>query len=343
MIAGADPNPKAPTAGAVAQQRAFVVVPCLNEEHHLEQVLLDLLADTAQLGLPIVVVDGGSTDSSRGIVQRLAEATGRVQLLINPRRLQGAGINLAVARFGDDHEFLIRVDAHSEVTAGFCAALIAEADETKAASVTCPMVSVGMGRMQAAIAIAQNSWLGNGGSAHRLGTTGGWVDHGHHALMRVDAFRAVGGYDETFQTNEDAELDTRLRRAGYRIWLTVRTSTVYFPRKTLPALFKQYWRYGHGRARTVLKHRARPRFRQIAPLAVPPALGLATFAAWNILLLAPAASWAGACLVLGASLVVKTRRSAALLSPLAAMTMHVGWACGFWARLATAPLGGVRS
>lgn len=343
MIGRAHFKAPASAARAVAPPRAFVVVPCVNEEDHLERLLLDLLADTAQLNLPIVVVDGGSTDSSRAIVQRLAEETGRVQLLINPRRLQGAGVNLAVARLGDDHEFLIRVDAHSELRRGFCAALIAEADRTKAASVTCPMVSVGMGSMQAAIAIAQNSWLGNGGSAHRLGTKGGWVDHGHHALMRVDAFRAVGGYDETFQTNEDAELDTRLRQAGYLIWLTVRTSTVYFPRKTLPALFTQYWRYGQGRARTVLKHRARPRFRQVAPLAIPPALGLTSLAAWDILLLAPAASWAGACLMLGATLVVKTRRSAALLCPLAAMTMHVAWACGFWAKLATAPLQGARS
>ena len=33
--------------------------------------------------------------------------------------------------------------------------------------------------------------------------------------MRIAAFRGVGGYDESFSHNEDAELDYRLRQAGY--------------------------------------------------------------------------------------------------------------------------------
>ena len=41
--------------------------------------------------------------------------------------------------------------------------------------------------------------------------------------MRIAAFRAVGGYDESFSHNEDAELDYRLRQAGYRIWMTDKT------------------------------------------------------------------------------------------------------------------------
>ena len=44
------------------------------------------------------------------------------------------------------------------------------------------------------------------------GAEGHWADHGHHALMRISAFRAVGGYDESFSHNEDAELDYRLGR-----------------------------------------------------------------------------------------------------------------------------------
>ena len=67
------------------------------------------------------------------------------------------------------------------------------------------------------------------------GAKGHWTDHGHHALMRVAAFRAVGGYDESFSHNEDAELDYRLRAAGYRIWMTDKTFMVYYPRASVPA------------------------------------------------------------------------------------------------------------
>ena len=39
----------------------------------------------------------------------------------------------------------------------------------------------------------------------------------------MDAFKAIGGYDDTFSHNEDAELDNRLTDAGFRIFLTARS------------------------------------------------------------------------------------------------------------------------
>jgi hypothetical protein len=68
----------------------------------------------------------------------------------------------------------------------------------------------------------------------------------------------VGGYDPDFAHNEDAELDHSLRAAGYDIWLTGRTAITYFPRRTLPALARQYFNFGRGRAANLIKHRTRP-------------------------------------------------------------------------------------
>ena len=66
-------------------------------------------------------------------------------------------------------------------------------------SVVVSMLTSGSGAVQKAVAAAQNSKLGTGGSKHRHLSAGEWVDHGHHALMRISAFTAVGGYDETLQ------------------------------------------------------------------------------------------------------------------------------------------------
>ena len=55
--------------------------------------------------------------------------------------------------------------------------------------------------------------------------------------MSIPAFRAVGGYDESFSHNEDAELDYRLNAAGYRIWMTDKTLMVYYPRASVGASF----------------------------------------------------------------------------------------------------------
>ncbi len=99
------------------------------------------------------------------------------------------------------------------------------------------MATVGVGVFQKATALAQNSKLGNGGAKHRKGAKGHWTDHGHHAAMRIEAFKQVGGYDESFTHNEDAELDCRLTAAGFRISMTgPRAHMVYFP-DLRPGLF----------------------------------------------------------------------------------------------------------
>ena len=94
-------------------------------------------------------------------------------------------------------------------------------DRTKADSVVVSMNAEGSACLQRAAAAAQNSLLGNGGSSHRIRSDGRWVDHGHHALMTTAAFKAVGGYDEAFSHNEDAELDVRLTKADFASILQV--------------------------------------------------------------------------------------------------------------------------
>ena len=194
------------------------------------------------------------------------------------------------------------------------------------------MDTVGTGLFQHAVAVAQNSKLGNGGSSHRTASgEGQWVDHGHHALMRIEAFRAVGGYDETFSHNEDAELDIRLTRAGYKIWLTGKTLLTYYPRSSPIPLFRQYYNFGKGRARTILKHHIMPRLRQMVPTAVAPAILLALLTPVFCIALVPLAIWAALCLAYGVMLGVKERSvSVAAFTGVASMLMHAGWSFGFW-------------
>jgi succinoglycan biosynthesis protein ExoA len=312
------------------QAEALVVIPCLNEAAHIDAVLDQILDDPAE-ALRVVVVDGGSEDGTRAIVERRAAREPRLLLMDNPKRIQSAGVNHAVAKMGHEVRFLIRIDAHAAYPAGYCRTLIAEAEATGADAVVVSMRAQGEGCFQEGVAGAQNSVLGNGGSPHRSGASGRWVDHGHHALMRMDAFRAVGGYDESFTHNEDAELDLRLCRHGYRIWLTDATQMTYMPRSRPSALFRQYFRYGKGRARTILTHRLRPKLRQSVPIAVAPVAGLALLSPALPLAGLPLAMWVGLCLAFGVWSAVRGRRLCLAGSGVAALIMHLAWSLGFWA------------
>jgi succinoglycan biosynthesis protein ExoA len=333
-VSPAAANGQAPLAERLARKRALIVIPCLNEAAQIERVIGRILEDDGLVDPLVLVADGGSTDGTRDIVERMAGRDPRVRLLANPGRLQSAGVNLAARVMGEDRPWLVRVDAHAEYPANYVSTLISEARRTGAHSVVVAMETRGEAGFQRAVAAAQNSKLGTGGSAHRVCAEGGWVDHGHHALFRRDAFQRVGGYDEGFSHNEDAELDLRLSQEGAKIWLTDRTRIVYHPRKTPGALWRQYLSYGKGRARTVLKHATPLKMRQALPLAVAPAVLGALAAPLSWPLLVPAMVWTAVALGYGALLGAKAKDPAVLLSGPAAMIMHLAWSLGFWLQLA---------
>ncbi len=313
--------------------RTLLVIPCLNEAVTIAPLLRKLNGQRGGMDILIIVADGGSTDGTREIVRGLVSEIPDLLLIENRKRIQSAAINLAVDRFGEDRDYLIRIDAHGDYPDNYCQALIEEAVAMQADSVVVGMETVGFGLFQKATAVAQNSKLGNGGSKHRAGGGGEWVDHGHHALMRIAAFRAVGGYDESFSHNEDAELDFRLRAAAFRIWMTDKTYMTYYPRASASALFRQYLGYGRGRAKNLIKHRSVPKLRQAIPLAVAPVVVgalLALFYWWTAV---PMVIWAAACLGYGFWLAVGQKNPYGPLASLSAMIMHFAWSAGFWLEL----------
>ena len=280
--------------------RSLIVIPCLNEAKYIESLIAQARGALQDLDADLVVVDGGSTDGTRDIVQRIAGVNPKVMLLDNPKKhpkrsRQPRGRNpWCELRIPDPDRRAWRISG------GLLPAADGRgASSTGADSVVVAMKTVGFGTFQKATAFAQNSKLGNGGSKHRTGAVGHWADHGHHALMRISAFQAVGGYDEMFSHNEDAEFDYRLNKAGYRIWMTDKTSMIYYPRSTAGTLFRQYFGYGRGRAKNFLKHRAMPSIRQMLPLAVVPVAIGALLAVINWTAAIPFVLWAVACLGYG--------------------------------------------
>lgn len=312
-----------------SKEQVLVVVPCLNEERHITQVIANLATEAEHLDLKIVVADGGSTDQTPAIVRRLATKQ-RIVLMDNSKRIQAAGINEAVRQYGQQADFLIRVDAHASYPANYCETLLNVQRRTLADTVVVSMHTEGSTCLERAAAAAQNSILGNGGAAHRNQVSDRWVEHGHHALFKMDAFKAVAGYDETFSHNEDAELDNRLGNAGYRIYLTGEAEVTYYPRGSLTGLFQQYFNIGRGRARNFLKHTNRARLRHLVLAGVAPAICLAMLTPAAAIFALPTIVWVLTCSLYGLALGIRLRDPCAMVSGIAAMMMQAGWSFGFF-------------
>jgi succinoglycan biosynthesis protein ExoA len=308
-----------------------IIVPTLNEENYIREAISSLILASEGVDYELIVLDGGSSDRTSFIVNEIAALNPRVRLEANPARFQSAAVNRGAKIARPESGIIIRADSHAEYPRGFVAGLVRELAEQDVASVVVPMRTRGNGFLQRGIAAAQNSRLGNGGASHRIVNRSRYVDHGHHAAFERKTFLAVGGYDESFTHNEDAELDIRLRNSGARIWLCSDLAITYFPRNSLRALARQYFNHGCGRAKTMLKHRRPPKFRQLLPLGALGMNGLSLALGfgfgWPFFI--PALAYVGACLTGGVFLALAGRDPAGCAAGPAAMIMHQSWAAGF--------------
>jgi succinoglycan biosynthesis protein ExoA len=312
-----------------------IVMPSLNEERYISDAIASISPRDGELNYEILILDGGSTDRTCEIVQQLSRENPRIKLLHNPRRIQSAAMNLAAEAASPHARYLLRADCHAEYPPAFARHCVETLEKTGVASVVVPMLAVGRTCMQKAIAAAQNSPLGNGGSAHRRTSKNRYVDHGHHAAFDRAVFQKLGGYDESFTHNEDAEYDARVLASGRRVYLLGETPVRYFPRANLAALSRQYRNYGWGRANTLLKHGKRPRLRQMLPVAafLGNAAALALAMLWHAAFLMAPLAYVALCFVWGAALAVWEREPCVALSGVAAIVMHMSWAWGFLRRL----------
>jgi len=317
-----------------------IIMPALNEEPYIEAAIRSILPKEDRVDCELIVVDGGSTDRTVEIVAGLCLIEPRLRLVHNDRRIQSAAINMG-ARIADPRSaYILRADCHSRYPAGFVEGCLDTLKREGVASVVVPMRTIGQSCMQRAIAAAQNSRVGNGGSRHRIEGRSGHVDHGHHAAFDRHVFLQAGGYDERFSHNEDAELDMRLVRAGHRIYLDANLGIDYFPRKTLRSLARQYHNFGWGRANTLLKHRAMPKLRQIAPvLLLAMIASAAAIAPFEPRVLAVPLAYALGMTALGAVQAARCGDRCLLMVGPAAIVMHLTWAAGFARRVVAGGFG----
>ncbi|MCB0076071.1 MAG: glycosyltransferase family 2 protein [Anaerolineales bacterium] len=185
-----------------------------------ERVLQDLTAQDYG-ALTIIVVDNGSTD---GTPARIAAQFPRVTLLVNETNRGFAAAANQGAAVATDSAYLWFLNNDLRVDTDVLTRLIGVLDRAPDVAALSPVI-IDRGRPPHAE---------SGGFAHpltlecqRLPAERGAespiaVDYlfGTALLVRAEAFRAAGGFDDSFFFYyEDMDLSRRLRQLGHRLWV----------------------------------------------------------------------------------------------------------------------------
>ena len=241
-----------------------VAIPCLNEIHHIEKCIEDVIhQDYPEDRVEVIVADGGSGDGTRQRLEELSRKFPRMRWVDNPQKLQSAGMNEIIRLARGD--VIVRLDAHCEYAPDYIRQSVDTLRATGAWNVGGSQRAKAQTQFQKALCAALRSRLGVGGAAYRQPDAEGFVDTVFCGSLRREVFEIAGTYDPAAITNEDAELNQRILECGGTIYLSPKIVSHYFPRSNLRSLARQYFRYGQGRARTLLKRR---RFPRISP-AIP--------------------------------------------------------------------------
>ena len=186
-----------------------------------------------------------------------------------------------------------------------------------------------------------------GDSVYHYGGKPQEIDHVPYGSYPTALLREVGGWDEgLFTANEDHELDYRLRQRGHSLLFDPGLRIAWQARQSIGDVFRQYRRYGRGKAEVARLHPGSVRLRHLAAPALVAWLAGAALVAtrrrrWAVAAVAPYA------VGLAAASVATARRlddaEARRLVPVAFAAMHIGWGFGFWEGLArTASIAGGR-
>jgi glycosyltransferase involved in cell wall biosynthesis/ubiquinone/menaquinone biosynthesis C-methylase UbiE len=314
--------------------KVTVVIPMMNEKAYIGKCLESILTqDYPHELVEILVVDGGSRDGSIEIVE------GFVAGHENVRLLGGVGVNCPAAmNVGIRHaagSVVAKVDAHGYIAKDFLSRSVDYLTRTE--DVKCvggfieavPETTIGK-----ANALARCTRFGVGEGFYSSAREARFADTVQCGVYEKSTLEEVGLFDETLQFGEDEEINWRIRKGGYRIFVTPEIKFFYFPRSTFSGLFRQYFNYGRSRVRVIQKY---PDFFRVKH-AMPAMLTLFLFVTamlsfvsnlFSILFVAGAAGYLSSSLYFSSLIGKRFGWRYFALLPFSFGALHLGYGSGF--------------
>lgn len=327
-------------------KQVSIIVPCYNEQATIALLLQAIFDQTyPREAMEVVIADGMSSDRTREIVAQFQQDHPglTVHLVSNPKRIIPAGLNVALAAAAG--QIVVRLDAHSVPGRDYVQRCVTGLEEKFGDNVggVWEIQPGGATFIARSIAAAAAHPLGVGDALYRYTSQAGLVDTVPFGAFYRDYLKETGGYDESLLTNEDYELNTRIRLRGGRVYLDPAIRSTYFARSTLGGLAKQYFRYGYWKLRMLKRYPTTIRWRQ----ALPPLFSASLLILILASLFLPLARWLLLAelglyflALMAASIPVsrKKRDPRYIIGiPLAIAVMHFCWGTGFlWSLIKSA-------
>lgn len=318
--------------------KVSLLIAMRNESEYIERCINSILhLDYPPEKYEVFIMDGGSTDTSRDIVNRMIAGYGNFLLVDNPGIIQSRAWNIGLKKATG--EIIGIMSAHSEIAPDYVNNLVETIQRTGADMVGGPTVAFSEGWIAESIALALNSPFGVGDANFHYTTKEMETDTVFMGACNREVYSQIGGFDEELIRNQDDEFSYRLRSHGGRIICNPGIRSLYFNRTSLVGLCNQYYMYGYWKVRVLQKHTRQMKLRQFVPsvwiisMIISMILLILSIAhASSVLLLAAGFVPCLYTLVtLGASIMIAMRKSCKYFPvlPVTFFILHAAYGSGF--------------
>ncbi|MCL5031099.1 MAG: glycosyltransferase family 2 protein [Bacteroidetes bacterium] len=312
-----------------------VIVPCRNESAYIEKTIQSLFGQKNVPGeIEILVVDGESTDGTRDLLNKISLKDKRLKVISNQKKITPVAMNLGIKEA--QGEFIAIMGAHSEYDENYLSECLKLFNIDS--SIMCtggPIFSEGKTSFGKAAAIAMSHPIGVGNAKHRFPNYEGYAEGAGFPVFKKEVLEKIGLYDEDLVRNQDDELNFRLTKSGYKVYISPKAKSKYYVRDNPQKLFNQYFNYGFWRIATLKKHGVAVSFRQLVPalfyLSIILTIGIAPFIPLTplITILTIPIIYLSIVAIFTSKIMIEKGIKIGLMFPLAIMILHFSYAFGF--------------
>lgn len=233
--------------------KVSIVLAVYNEERIIADNVRSLLnQEHPDFELEILIVDGGSTDATVSVIHKLIEqySPGVVRLVKNPKRIAPAAFNLGIQEASGNYVAIF--GAHATYQSDYVRVCLQELKRTGAAGCSGKVVlnSKTQNAMAELCLMILTSFIGVSGGSFRTRQYG-FVESIPYGIFEKGIFKDVGLYDERLVRNQDNDMNSRILKSGRQLYLTDLTTSLYYPKSTLPALYKYAFNTGLWNAKSL--------------------------------------------------------------------------------------------
>ncbi len=242
-----------------------IVIPSRNEGKYIANCLEAIVANTyPKEYLTVIICDGNSKDKTQEIIGNYKSRYAYISSLRNMKQTTPYGLNMGIKHTESD--IVIVLWAHCFIAPDFieqCVNFLETHEEV--GCVGGVIENIYENDRAKIIGFAMTNKFGVGPSHFRTGGKEGFVDTVPFGAYRREVFEKVGYFDERLTRNQDDEFNFRVRKEGYKIYLSKKIKTYYPVRTNIKKFFNQLYQYGYWKVYVNMKHGRLTTFRQIIP------------------------------------------------------------------------------